>query len=476
MKNFTKQISLILFLSGFTFFAQTPCSSVGNGAGTALGFPCNGLTLQAHIPIIDMGGLNYAGSNPMEATDSWGWTDLTYGKEYAIVGMNDGTAFVDISDPINPRFLGRLESETGTSWWRDIKVYNNYAFIVSDSNGNHGMQVFDLHKLRGAPTSPGANASMITFTEDNHMTWGSGSSRGRAHNIIINEDSGYLYVLGASTGGGSPLMVNIQDPLGSLSYTVLDAVVSGTYGYCHDAQVVMYDGPDPDYQGREILVGAFGNSLKIEIFDVTSKTAPVHISNVTYPNQRYTHQGWFTEDKRFFIAGDEEDELIDGVKTKTFVFDMTDLDIPTLHYTFQNTTDAIDHNGYVVGNRFYLASYMAGMRVMKIDGLYDPVPTMTEVDYFDTYVTSDAADWYGAWNVYPFFASGNLIVSDLVEGLIIVKDPNFDNVDPVAVCQPYTATLDGTTGTVTITADDIDGGDDENQHERDAWHGLTGPP
>ncbi len=467
MSIFKKNIfSVILILSTIAISAQTPCSG-----GMAGGFPCDGYDLQAQIEIVDMGGKAYAGSNPMEATDSWGWTDPSDGKEYAIICMNDGTAFVDISTPTAPRFLGRLESETSTSWWRDVKVYNNYAFIVSDDNGNHGMQVFDLTKLRGLSTSSGANASMRTFSEDNHLTWGNGGNKGKAHNVFINEDTGYLYILGASRGGGSPLMVDIQNPLATLSYTILDNVVQGStnYGYCHDAQVVTYNGPDPDYQGREILVGAFGSSLKIELFDVTNKTEPVHISNATYQNQEYTHQGWFTEDQRFFIVGDEVDEENMGGGTRTFIFDFEDLDNPILHHTYTSTTSiAIDHNGYVVGNRFYLANYNAGMRVMKVDGLYDedvngnPTPTFTEDSYFDTHPSTNAATFYGAWNVYPFFESGNIIISDLDEGLIIVKDPNFDDEDPIAVCQAYTATLDAVTGTVTINASDLDGGSTDN--------------
>ena len=176
----------------------------------------------------------------------------------------------------------------------------------------------------------------------------------------------------------------------------------------------------------------------------------------------YTHQGWFTEDKKFFIAGDEVDEENIGGGTRTFVFDLEDLDNPTLHYTYEGPTAAIDHNGYVVGNRFYLANYNAGMRVLKVDGLYNSTPSMTEINHFDTHPSTDIASFYGAWNVYPFFKSGNIIVSDLDEGLIILKDPFFDNIDPVAICQNYTATLDKVTGSVTITATDIDNGSTDN--------------
>lgn len=435
-------------LSTPLLFSQTPC--VGGMAG---GFPCNGLTLQGHISIANLGGKAYTGSNPMEAQDSWGWTDPQDNKEYALVTLNDGIAFVDISTPTSPRFLGKLKStvNNSTSWWHDVKVYNNYAYIVSESSG-FGMQIFDLTKLRNLSTSS-IGGSMRIFTRDGLYTGVS-----TTHNLIINEDTGYLYLLGSNVNSGGPRILNLNS-------NPTNPPVAGnmaTWGYCHDAQVVVYDGPDPDYQGREIFVGAFSGNKKINIIDVTNKSNPVFISSVTYANKYYTHQGWFTEDKRFFIAGDEVDEETIGINTRTLVFDLNDLDNPTLHYSYYGPTAAIDHNGYVVGNRFYLANYNAGMRVLKVDNLYNSTPSMTEINHFDTHPSTDMASFFGAWNVYPFFKSGNIIVSDLDQGLIIVKDPLFDNIPPVANCKNYNAILDKNTGSVTITAANIDNGSTDN--------------
>ena len=38
--------------------------------------------------------------------------------------------------------------------WRDIKVFDDHAFIVADGAGQHGMQVFDLTKLRDVTGEP----------------------------------------------------------------------------------------------------------------------------------------------------------------------------------------------------------------------------------------------------------------------------------------------------------------------------------
>jgi choice-of-anchor B domain-containing protein len=95
-------------------------------------------------------------------SDIWGWTDPLTGKEYALVGQTTGTAFVDISDPVNPIFKGTLNTATTSSLWRDIKVYKNHAYIVAEST-DHGIQVFDLTQLR-------AEGSGKTFTATARFT------------------------------------------------------------------------------------------------------------------------------------------------------------------------------------------------------------------------------------------------------------------------------------------------------------------
>ena len=447
MKNFTNQITLFLLFSGCTLFAQTPCSN-----GTAGGFPCNGMTLQGHLTIAQMGGTYYNSSNPAEATDSWGWTDATTGKEYAIVGMNDQTAFVDISNPIAPVYLGNLASHTSTSWWRDVKVYNDHAYIVSDNNGNHGMQIFDLTRLRNIPTTP------ATFNDDGWKTWGSGGNRGVAHNIVINEDTGFAYIIGTSGYANAGVVIfdlsNATNPS--------EVATISTYGRCHDAQTVTYNGPDTDYTGDEIMVASFDGSDFVRIINVTNKSNIQQISSFDYSNKSVTHQGWFTEDQRFFIVGDEGDETGMGIKTRTLVYDLQDLDNPVLIYSHEGATFAIDHNGYVKGNRFYLANYNAGLRVLKIDDLYnDANPSMTEVESFDTHPSTDGATFHGAWNVYPFFESGNIFISDLDEGLIIVRDPNYDTTPPTLSAQNINATL-AHTGAVIVNAIDVDTGSTDN--------------
>jgi len=380
--------------------SQFPCEN-----GFANGHPCDGIDLMSQIPADILGGEGAQGN------DSWGWTDPQTGKEYALVGTTTSAAFVDISDPTVPIFLGRLPTETINSAWRDIKVYNNYAFIVADFRSNvpfadrqHGMQVFDLTRLRNVQSPP------ATFTPDFVY-----NEFGKAHNIVINEETGYAYAVGSDTFSGGPHFINIQNPT--------SPIAAGGYAedtYSHDAQVITYNGPDTEHIGKEIYIGS--NENEVVLIDVTDKDNPTQISTIDYNNIGYTHQGWFTEDMKYFLLGDELDEIDFGLNSRTVVFDFTDLDNPQFHMNYFGPTAAIDHNGYVVGDTYYVANYTAGVRAIDLSNIASGV--MTETGFIDTFIPNDNTAFNGAWNIYPFFESGNIVVSDIEGGLYIVRPTN----------------------------------------------------
>jgi choice-of-anchor B domain-containing protein len=407
-----KKTTLILLFLSQIIVSQTPCES-----GFAGEYPCNDYDLMSNISVDILANTD---GNP-EGSDIWGWTDSTTGKEYAIAAMTNSTAFVDVTDPLNPFFLGRLDSNAGNSYWRDVKVYDNHAFIVADNVGAHGMQVFDLTKLRGLTTPQTFIADAIYNTDD----------LGSCHNIVINENTGVAYLVGCKNASGSrlskggPIFVDISDPKVPVkidSYS-LD-------NYSHDAQVINYTGPDSDHTGKEIYIGS--NEDKITILDVTDKNNVIKIAEIDYSQIGYTHQGWFTEDQRYFILGDETDEQNFGMNTRTLVFDFLDLDNPLLSSTYYGASAAIDHNGYVKGNLYYMANYRAGLRILDITNISAATDSMTEVGYFDTYPSDDGTNFNGAWSVYPYFASGNIIINDIERGLFVVRKSgtlNLENQD-----------------------------------------------
>ena len=363
--------------------------------GSANGYPCHNIDLQAFMPKADMGG----GSGNLN--DIWGWTDPVTGNEIALVGRTTGTAFVDISDPQNPVHIGLLPGHNNSSSsWRDIKVYNDHACIVSEASG-HGMQVFDLGLLRN--TTPGA-----TLSETAHM-----SDFGSAHNIAINEDSGFAYIVGSNQCSGGLFMVDVSNP----STPAYSGCFSSD-GYTHDTQCVQYAGPDAAYQGHEICVGY--NEDTITIVDVNDKSNPVQISRTGYSGSRYTHQGWFlNENHTTLIMNDELDESNSGSNTTSYIWDVTDLDNPNEIGRYIGPTSAIDHNLYTLNNYVIETNYRAGLRILKTDDIANG--NLSEAAYFDTIPGSDAAQYSGTWSNYPYFASGNIVLSDIGTGLFIVK-------------------------------------------------------
>jgi choice-of-anchor B domain-containing protein len=381
-------------------FTAQPCVN-----GFADIYPCDGYDLIGYLSLEDLSIPSSEGGG-LSGNDSWGWTDSEDGKEYALIGLSSHAAFVDISNPNNMKLIGVLPTATVNSSWRDIKVYDNHAFIVSEA-GSHGMQVFDLTRLRDVQNPP------VEFNADTHFT-----EFGSAHNIVINEESGYAYVVGTNRNGpyqGGPLFINIQNPASPVSEGGF-----GDGGYSHDAQVVTYNGPDTDFTGKEILIGS--NEDEVVIVDVSDKENPTTISTIDYSNIKYTHQGWFTEDLQYFIVGDELDEQNFGNNTRTLIFDFSNLDDPTLSFEYFSQNTSIDHNGYTLGDSYFLASYRAGMREISISDIGNQ--SMSEVGFFDTYPENDNANFNGVWNVYPYFESGNIIISDIEKGLFIVKKSN----------------------------------------------------
>ena len=386
--------------------SAAPC--VGGYAGE---YPCKGIDLLSFVPSADLGGTFI--------NDIWGWTDPVTGSDYALVGGIEGLAVVDISDPRRPVVLGGLptHSTEGGDFWRDVKVYADHAFVVSENDG-HGMQVLDLGQLRNIDVSGGP----VLFAETAHY-----AGIGHSHNIAINEDTGYAYILGSHECSGGPHMVDISDPANPAF-----AGCFADHGYTHDAQCVVYQGPDADYAGREICFGSnanfdgtpFFNTLSIA--DVTDKSNPEGIANAEYPGGEdgYSHQGWLTPDHSYFLHGDELDELIFGNNTRTRIWDVRDLDNPVVIGVFDNSTASIDHNIYVQGRYAFVSNYTSGLRIYDLTNVASG--EISETAYFDVFPESDGAFFVGSWSNYPFFAQKGIVaVSSMDRGLFILQ-PRID--------------------------------------------------
>ncbi len=408
-------------MDGDAYVAQSPvypnamglARSVGEPVrcedGDAAGFDCKGVDMVSFLPISELGGLRGARLN-----DIWGWTDPQSGKEYALVGRMEGMSAVDVSNAGNPVVVANLPMTPGANAasWRDIKVYKDHAYITADGSGNHGMQVLDLTLLRDF-------SGEIMQLEPTFLYTNVAS----AHNMVINEDTGMGFIVGAGDGGescgGGLHMVDLTTPTNPTfvgCYAEEQTGRRGT-GYTHDAQCVTYSGPDTQYVGKEVCFAS--NETALAIADVTDPANPQTLSIAEYPRVAYTHQGWLSEDHRFHYVNDELDELGGQTEeTRTLVWDVSDLDDPQLVQEYTYGTKSIDHNLYVRDNLIYMANYASGLRIHDITDPANP----REVAHFDTTpVVEESPGFTGTWSNYPFFKSGIVVVSSIGEGLFVLR-------------------------------------------------------
>lgn len=375
-------------------------------------FTCTNIEVVAHLPNAMLGGERGAWVN-----DVWGWTDPSTSRDYALVARRDGVSFVEVTNPAAPRLVGNLPRTDGSppSVWRDVKVLGHHAYIVADGAGAHGMQVFDLHRLRAV------TGEAVTFAPDS--TYREIHS---AHNVAVDTASGHLYILGANGGGttcgGGLHMVDARTPARpAFAGCYHNPAGANARGYTHDAQCVTYRGPDARFRGREICVGS--NETEINIADVSDKANPRVIGRNSYPNVAYAHQGWFDAEQRYFYMNDEIDELQGGVAgTRTIVWDLARLDDPVVAHMYIGPVRSSDHNLFIVGNLMYQANYGSGLRVIDISERTAP----REVAFLDSAPLNDdepghSATASGAWSVYPFFRNGVVVFTSVREGLFLVK-------------------------------------------------------
>lgn len=376
-----------------------PADGIPCRDGLAAGFPCRGIDLLAQLSLAELG----ASGAEIKANKHWGWRDPQTGRDIVLFGLTNATSFVDITDRAHPIVLGLLPSHQGVSEFRDMVVNGSYLFVVADTPAQHGLQVFDLTQLRGVSNPP------VTFTESAHYA---GFVAG--HSLWMNQATGYLYVfrsVGDACQNGVHV-VNVQNPL--------QPTFAGCFGQTDTplstGECLVYEGPDHDYHGHEVCF--VGSDDNVSIFDVTNKSQPRQVANFTYPGIARAHQGDLTADRRYWLLGDMMDEHHTGNNTRTYAFDISDLDHPVVLGHFSHSTTAIDHDLLVVGTRVFEANWRAGLRILDISSL--PGLDFRELGYFDTVPDSDSIGHTGAFAPYVW-PDGAITVSDTESGLFILR-------------------------------------------------------
>jgi choice-of-anchor B domain-containing protein len=443
--------------------AETLCLS-----GSAGDYPCSNLDLLAHVPLASFS------TNPAEANDIWGHFDLNDFKEYALIGLRNGIGIVEVTNPEEPRVVVTIASES--TIWRDIKVYQffdpsahrwkSYAYVTAD-NASVGVLVIDLNEL---PTTASVASTLVSDLSAHNVYL---SNVDYSTGVSMTGMSPYLHIAGSNVNGGAFNTYHLTNPTSPTS--AYKPLGSSRSAYSHDVSSMVIKDARKDTQcvnGTEHCEIFFDfNENNFQLWDKTENTSPQRLSTTTYTNAEYVHSGWFTEDKLVVIVHDELDEQNVGLNTTVRFFEMNDLTEPTSIGTWTGPTRAIDHNGFVRGNRYYMSNYERGMTVLDITEPSNP----TEVGFFDTYPLNDSASFNGAWGVYPFLPSGNILVSDINSGLYILRDNTLTstsgsfsfNANNYDVIEGESATisvnrLNGSQGNVQVSWELATGAADEN--------------
>ncbi|KAL2118853.1 hypothetical protein VTJ04DRAFT_5812 [Mycothermus thermophilus] len=395
-----------------TISAAQKCTN-GVAGGT---YKCNNVDLHGFISHANLGSTG-------KGNDVWGWTSPT-GREFGIVGQTNGVAFVEVKSDGSLTYLGRLDTQTTATSWRDIKVIGNHAYIGAESS-NHGLQIFDLTKLLNITTPK-------VFSKTTDITHFSGF--GSSHNIVASEDAKFIYAVGGQSGanarntkcGGGLFMVDVSNPSKPTSPGCV-----GAAGYVHDAQCVTYTGPHAKYYGKEICFGFNEDSLVV--YDMSNKASVKVVSKTKYTGNAYSHQGWLVDSSmKFLLLDDELDEkdktstARDGY-TRTYIFNVTNLEAPFNTGIYKSPAKSIDHNQYVHEGLTYQANYGSGLRIVDVSGVeLDPTGgNFQEVGFFDCYPEDDSRGgdvaFLGTWSVYPYFKSGYILLNSIERGIFSLK-------------------------------------------------------
>ncbi|MDJ0794984.1 MAG: choice-of-anchor B family protein [Woeseiaceae bacterium] len=398
---------------------QSNTAATACAGGFADIFPCDNVDLLAHV----------SDRTPSaRGADIWGFIDLNTHREYAIMGYSRGTAVYDVTDPENPLEVGFVDGQSTT--WRDIKVYqfwnssdsrwNAYAYITAD-NANDGLFIVDLTDLPH-------RISRVNYTSDFTA----------AHNVYLSRTD---FSTGLSLTGESPILIlagSNRDDGRFRSYSLNNArapsfiarpgTPAGQPGsdrlYMHDAASMLVTDSRKDSQCVNASASAYCdvlfdfNESTLDIWDITDPANPVRLSRTPYGNAGYSHSGWWSEDQQYVFLQDELDERDRGLVTTLRAFSISDLRNPTLAGSWTGPTTAIDHNGFVRGNRYYMSNYARGLTILDITNPASP----TQAGRFDSYPTGDGVGFPGAWGTYPYLPSGNILISDIDSGLYVVDD------------------------------------------------------
>jgi len=329
------------------------------------------LTQIAHLPYTQ------------HCNDIWGYVDGT-GIEYALVGTQTGTSIVSLATPTAPVEILFIPGDG--SVWRDLKTWNNFAYVTCDQ-GNDGLLIIDLSPLpTGTPT--------YSFWRPELTFNSSTDTLNKAHNLYIDE-AGFCYISGSNVSNGETFILDVHTTPGTPVYIGATLPI-----YAHDA-----------YARGDTLWTSDVNMGTFTAYDVTNRASPVPLANQATP-RNFCHNAWISDDGQTLFTSDEKSNAW------LAAYDVSDLsNIQELDRWRTPNVNTIPHNIHVIDDYLVTSYYTDG--VIIIDG--SRPDNLIEVARYDTYFAQPSTGFYGNWGAYPYSPSGLLLLSDIESGLFVMQ-------------------------------------------------------
>lgn len=321
----------------------------------------------------------------------YGWHNPVDNKEYAILGTTRGNYFIEVTNPSAPVVRDYVAGAAQNSLWREMKTYQNYAYLVSDDNNNR-LQIVDLSYL---PDSV-------------HVVYNSNTLFTKAHTVFVEGDK--LYCGGITKVGGSKFSMAVYSLANPASPVLLRSLNQDypAINYVHDMFV------------RNDTVYASTGDPGLFIFKYNSNNTFTLLADYTnYLDVGYNHSSYLTPDSKTMVFCDE---VPTGLAVK--VLDISDFGNLTLTDTINSHEEATAHNPYIMDNYHAVISYYQdGVYIYDVSnpnnatlkGFFDTDPTHGDND---NYISNPA--YRGCWAAYPYLPSGILLVSDMQRGLFVL--------------------------------------------------------
>ncbi|MBL4624522.1 MAG: choice-of-anchor B family protein, partial [Flavobacteriales bacterium] len=336
--------------------------------------------LFAQLNVTELGNLSYT----KNLSDVWGWVDGA-GTEYALVGVFDGFSVVSLANVASPT---EVFFEPGVnSTWRDIKTWNNHAYITTE--GGSGLLIVDLSTLPGNTTLSTTYFTGIIYPFQ------------EAHNLFIDEN-GVAYIFGADYSEGGAIMLDLtQNPMAPVELGVYDEY------YMHDGVV-----------RGDTMYGSHISDGFQSIIDVSNKSNAVMLASWSTPNN-FSHNCWISDDGNYIYTTDEKQYAYIAAYDISDIGNITETD----RWQSNPGTGTIPHNTHYLNDYVITSYYNDGVSIVDVSN-----PTnMVEIGNYDTDPTvsgNDLGGFEGAWGVYPWLPSGNILVTDIGRGLFVLG-PNY---------------------------------------------------